>query len=133
MAITEFNGADQTLKELEKLKTASPDTFANALFQEAQIELKEVKINTPVKTGALRGSEKLIGPFRKGRRIWVVVEAGGPAASYAFVVHEDLEAFHAQGRAKFIEFTLRASAPHLGDRIAKRINSQRTFFVGRLA
>lgn len=129
-----FDGANDTLKELEKLQTEAPDAFANALFQEAQIELKEIKIVTPVKTGALRGSEELIGPFRKGKRIFVIVQAGGPTATYAFEVHEDLEAFHPRGgQAKYIEGPLRESLSSLGNRIAARINRQRTFFVGRLA
>lgn len=122
------------IKDLEALIVQTPDTFARALFQEGQIELKEVKINTPVKDGPLRASEKIIGPFRKAKRVWIIIQAGGPSATYAWEVHEDLEAFHPRGgRAKYIEFTLRASMPFLPDRIAARINSQRTFFVGRVA
>ncbi len=51
----------------------------------------------------------------------VVVEAGGPSAPYGFFVHEDLEAFHSQGEAKFISGPLRESSRFMADRIAKRI------------
>jgi len=92
------------------------------LYQEAQIEVKEIKQRTPVDTGALRASITLEGPVRNGRRIYVTVVAGGPSVPYAFVVHEDLEAFHKYGEAKYIERPLRESAPYLADRIAARID-----------
>ncbi len=116
-----FTGANLALAQLKKLQVFSPDEFGNALFQEAKIEEREIKERTPVKTGALRGSIKLSGPHRRGRRIWVVVEAGGPSAPYGFFVHEDLEAFHSQGEAKFISGPLRESSRFMADRIAKRI------------
>lgn len=116
-----FKGADNALRDLKKLKLFAPNEFATALYQEAQIELKEIKKRTPVDTGALRASEGITEPQREGRRIWVEVYAGGPAAPYAFHVHYDLEAFHDNGEALFIERTLNESAPHLADRIAKRI------------
>jgi hypothetical protein len=120
-----FNGADNALRDIRKLKLFAPDEFARALYQEALIELKEIKLRTPVDTGALRASEQVTEPQRDGRRIWVTVIAGGPTVTYAFVVHEDLEAFHRVGEAKFIERPLAESAPYLGDRIAKRIDLNR--------
>jgi hypothetical protein len=92
------------------------------LYQEGQIEVKEIKQRTPVDTGALRASITLEGPTRDGRRIYVTVTAGGPSVPYAFIVHEDLEAFHRVGEAKYIERPLDESAPYMADRIAKRID-----------
>lgn len=120
-----FNGANNTLRDIKKLKLFAPDEFARALYQEGQIEVKEIKRRTPVDTGALRASISLTQPIRQGRRIWVEVEAGGASAPYAFIVHEDLEAFHGNGEAKFIERPLAESAPYLAERIAKRIDLNR--------
>lgn len=117
-----FTGANAALADLKKLRLFAPDAFAAALYQEAQIELTEIKKRTPVDTGALRASEVLHDPVRDGRRIYVTITAGGPSAPYAFVVHEDLEAFHKTGQAKYIESVLEESASYLGDRIAKRID-----------
>lgn len=122
-----FNGCAAALRDIKKLQLFAPDEFARALYQEAQIELKEIKRVTPVDTGALRASEGITEPQRQGRRIWVEVYAGGPSAPYAFYVHEDLEANHDPpefhgGEAKFIERPLTESAPYLPDRIAKRID-----------
>lgn len=117
-----FNGADRAKADIKRLRLVAPNEFAKALYQEAQIELKEVKRLTPVDTGALRASEHVEGPFREGRRIWVYIVAGGPSAPYAFIVHEDTEAFHKNGQAKYIEQPLAESAPYMPDRIAKRID-----------
>lgn len=117
-----FNGCAAAQRDIKKLQLFSPDEFGRALYQEAQIEVKEIKIRTPVDTGALRASITLEGPTRQGRRIFVAVVAGGPSVPYAFSVHEDLEAFHKYGEAKFIERPLAESAPHMSARIAARID-----------
>lgn len=122
MGFSIFKGADAAIRDIKKLKLFAPDEFARALYQEAQIEVKEIKQRTPVDTGALRASITLEGPVRDGRRIYVTVVAGGPTVPYAFYVHEDLEAFHPHGEAKFIERPIRESAPYMADRIAKRID-----------
>ncbi len=122
MPASVFNGADNALRDLKKLQLFAPDEFARALYQEGQIELKEIKIRTPVDTGALRASEGITQPIRSGRRIYVEVYAGGPSAPYAFFVHYDLEAFHKYGEALFIERPLAESAPYMAERIAKRID-----------
>lgn len=121
-AATIFRGADKAIADLKRLRIVYPNAFQQALYQEAQIELTEIKKLTPVDTGALRASERIDGPHRDGRRVWVFIVAGGPAVDYAFKVHEDLEAFHKTGQAKYIEQPLAESAPHMPARIAKRIN-----------
>jgi len=113
-----FAGANNALRDLKKLKLFAPDEFARALYQEALVELKEIKAVTPFKTGALRASIAITEPQREGRRIFVVVSA---SMDYAFYVHEDLEAYHPHGQAKYIEQPLTESAPHMADRIAARI------------
>lgn len=118
---SQFHGADGALRDVRKLMKFAPDEFARALYQEAQIEVKEIKQRTPVDTGALRASITLEGPVRDGRRIYVTIVAGGPSVQYAFIVHEDLEAFHRVGEAKYVERPLAESALFLPIRIAKRI------------
>jgi hypothetical protein len=57
--------------------------------------------------------------------IYALIVAGGPAAPYAIYVHEDLEAIHPVGQAKFIESVLLESRPFMAARIAKRIDLNR--------
>lgn len=117
-----FRGADKMMANLKKLQAFAPNEFARALYQEAQIEGTEIKRRTPVDTGALRASIVVAEPKRDGRHISVTISAGGPSVEYALYVHEDLEAFHAEGEAKYIERPLRESAPKMAARIAKRID-----------
>ena len=99
-----------------------PDRVGNALYMEMKIELQEVIKRTPKDTGDLRSTEKLIGPAKEGNSIVVLIVAGGPDAPYAMIVHEDLEAFHAVGQAKYIESVLMESRSFMGARVARRLN-----------
>ncbi len=132
MATGQDIGAE-TLAELKVIQKQAPDVFAAALFQEGQVERLEVIESTPRKFGALRASIILRGPFRKGIRIWVIMQAGGPTTTYAAIVHFDLEAFHEVGDALYIQNPLKKAIPFLPKRIAARINSTRTFAVGKVA
>lgn len=96
------------------------DAVAKAMRIETEIDATECKQRTPVDTGALRSSIHVVGPSEDGDRLVTAIVAGGPSAPYAIKVHEDLEAFHKVGEAKFIESVVRESAPFIRDRITKR-------------
>lgn len=117
-----FTGADEVLKKLRKIKAFGPGEFARAQMQETEIEATACKRETPVLTGALRGTIHAEGPVREGRKVTTAIVAGGPSAPYAREVHEDLDAIHENGSAKFIERPLAESAAHMAERIAKRID-----------
>ena len=105
-----------------------PDEVIRALFFETELETKEVKRRTPVDKGPLRGSVHQEGPTRTGtnyRTIGTAIVAGGPAAPYAVYVHENLDAFHPVGQAKFIESVILEVRPYMAARIAKRIELNR--------
>lgn len=117
--------AQQIAARLQRLADRMPNEVARALYQEMEIEATESKRRTPVDTGALRSSIHVDEPIVKGRDISVSMVAGGPAAPYAVQVHEDLDAYHPVGQAKFIESTLNEARPFLAQRIAKRIELSR--------
>lgn len=102
-----------------------PDRFAEAMGVEGEIEVTEIKRRTPVDRGPLRASVHGEGPFREGRRIWYKIVAGGPSAPYAIFVHEDLEAFHPVGQAKFIESVVLESRAYFLQRVARRAELRR--------
>lgn len=123
-----LKGANRLRAKFERIKKQFPDEVERALYQEAQVELTEVKRRTPVDTGELRASEHVVGPLRRGllgRKILVMIVAGGPAAPYAVYVHEDLDAFHPVGQAKYIESVILESRPYMAARVAKRIDLNR--------
>ena len=111
----------EVLGNIKKLDHTIPLVAAAALYQEALVEQKKSMKRTPVDTGALRDSHQTSLPRRKGQNLEVTIKVGGPAAGYAVIVHEDMEAKHEVGEAKFLENTIKESAPSLLARIAKRM------------
>ena len=91
-----------------------------AMVSEMRIELREVNKRTPKDRGYLEESNRIEGPERSGRSIRVYIRSGDERAWYALYVHEDLEAFHAIGQAKYLESVLFESAPYIMARIAAR-------------
>lgn len=113
-----MRGADQMIAKIRKIADKFPDRVGAALYREAQIEMTEAKRRTPVDTGRLRASGQVGEPERSGRRLSVELSFG---TDYAVYVHENLEAFHKVGQAKFLESVLNESAPYLGARLAARV------------
>jgi Bacteriophage HK97-gp10, putative tail-component len=114
------------LKKMTDLQQGFKFEAGRALYMEGQIEMTEAKKRTPVDTGTLQASGTVSLPETgKGDAVKVRLYFGGAAKAYALYVHEDLEAFHKQGQAKFLESVLNESAPYMKARIAKRINLNR--------
>lgn len=113
-----IRGLDQVNAALTRLADVNERAAIQALREEAEIEMTEAKKRTPVDTGALRGSGHLI---QEHNGLTVHLNFGGPAADYAVFVHENLEAFHPSGQAKFLESVLMESAPHFPGRVARRM------------
>jgi len=99
-----------------------PDIVGAALMAETEVETTEVIKRTPIDKGPLRSTVKAEGPFREGRRIYSQISAGGgPAADYAIIQHEDLELWHDEGEAKFVESVILESRAYIAARVARRI------------
>ena len=118
-------GQTAVVQNLLNLAKAVPGEVGRALYEEAQIEMTEAKKRTPVLTGTLKGSGIVNKPVVSGREISVQLQFGGPAAGYAIHVHENLEAFHKNGQAKFLESTLLESAQHMAGRVGRRVDLNR--------
>lgn len=116
------SGVAEMAAKIRSISTRFPDEVAKALYQEAQIEMTESKRRVPVDTGTLRASGHVQEPVRSGKSVSVMLAYGGAAEQYAVIVHEDLEAHHAHGQAKYLESVLRESAPYMRKRVAARIN-----------
>lgn len=116
-------------QKLLRFKRLFPDELARALALETLVEVKEVKRRTPVDKGPLRASVHMLGPLRRGGgdrlSVYCLIVAGGPSAPYAIYVHEDLEAIHPVGQAKFIESVILESRPFMAARVARRIELRR--------
>lgn len=114
-----LKGLKDIQRTIKAIADAFPDKAAAALYQEAQIEMTESKRRCPVKTGALRASGRVAEPERgPGNSLSVTLSYG---TEYAIFVHENLEAFHPVGQAKFLESVINESRPFMAARVAKRI------------
>ena len=126
--LAKLKGIDKLRKRVEKIRRKLPYEVGPALYQEALIEQKESMRRTPVDTDALRASHETSQPKIfgiTGGSVEVTISVGGASAPYALIVHEDPTAFHPVGQYKFLESTLRESAPHMLKRIGRRIHLNR--------
>jgi hypothetical protein len=122
-----FRNFTRVKQQIEQIPKGYVREVAKAGLVEMGIELKEVQRRTPVLTGKLRDSEHLEGPTFEGARelrIRIIIVCGGPDIPYAWHVHEDLEAFHRVGQAKFLESVLRESSQYISARIARRVDAR---------
>lgn len=119
---------DTISANLRLIAAKFPDRVAAAIYQEAQIEVTEMKRRCPVDItedaphpGNLRASIHAEEPERRGRNISVTV-ATGQQAPYAIYVHENPDAIHPVGEWKFMESVLNESRSSMGARIAARVD-----------
>jgi hypothetical protein len=92
-----------------------------AVYEFGQVEMKEMKRRVPVDTGTLKDSGFVEKPVRDGMNVRLTLGFGGAAEAYAIYVHEDLEAVHRVGEAKFVESVLNESTPYFAVRVAQSL------------
>lgn len=91
------------------------------LFQEGEGVMAQSKELVPVDKGVLRSSGHVQLPKRIGNQVVVTMGYGGPAAGYAVKVHEDLQAFHKVGGAKYLSLPFNQAMRGLARRLATRL------------
>jgi hypothetical protein len=120
-----LQGAPELIDALRRVAINAPRELARALFQEAEGVMAEAKRRTPVDTGALRSSGTVSAPTADAGSFQVQLSFGGPSAPYGLYVHEDLEAHHPVGQAKFLESAALEAAPTLLDHVGRRVDLTR--------
>lgn len=119
-------GSGDLRKNLGKLIREMPKEVARAAFEEWRIEKFESMKITPWKTKALMHSHRVLTPEISRGKIYSGLSVGNDLTEdYAIPVHEDLDMHHPHGEAKFLEKTVRASAPFMAQRIATRVDLKR--------
>lgn len=137
-----IRGGTVIRRELERLLDAYPEAMGAAIYQEGLAIEADAKARTPVDTGRLRASA-FVTPPKRGEITQVMVrypDSGpgessilsviatgdrrrvsvqvGYATDYAPYVHENLEAHHAVGEAKFLENAVNARTAGFAERVA---------------
>jgi hypothetical protein len=123
-------GSRRTVTQiLEKYGARASVALGTQLYKEGLGIMASSQGLVPVDTTALRSSGYVTEPERKGDMIEVLIGYGGPAAkinektgestdSYALYVHENLEAFHPVGTAKYLEMPFDQAKVGMGRRVA---------------
>lgn len=117
-----LKGTSSIQRQMARVHDKFPQKVERALRQQAEVELTESKRRVPVDTGTLRASGQVVGPEREGRKFYVEITYGGQAEDYAVIVHEDLDAFHKVGQAKYLESVLNESSRFMAERLAGDID-----------
>lgn len=121
-SINGIKGAKQVSRALQDYADRFPRRAADALYDQMhEVVEPEVYEATPEDTGDLRDTIRTASPVQNGSVISCAIEAGGPEAPYALIVHEDLDAFHPIGEAKYIERPLQRASRTFLRELAARI------------
>ena len=126
----QVEGTAAVKRALELLATDALPALAAAVYQEGEGVMTDAKLLTPVDTGNLRASGHVSLPTVHVSEATVTLGFGGPAGSgnhggqsnaesvgYAVYVHENMEAHHPVGQAKFLEGALKARTSGMAGRI----------------
>ena len=121
-----FRGQQLVQQRLNELAARGQLSMSVALREVAEEEMTEAKERTPVKWGNLKRSGHVVerGGVFGGDQLEVGLRFGNSAVQYAAPVHENLDAFHPVGQAKFLESTLAESAPFIAQRVANKMRRQ---------
>lgn len=119
--------AQKVLAALQALGPKAGKAIASALYKEGNRIMGVSKEEVPVEFGNLKASGTVLLPRREGDATIVEMGYGGSAGSqgadvgYAIYVHEDMNARHPVGKAKYLEDPMKAAESGFADRIAKDI------------
>lgn len=118
----EVRGLVQMEQALRRIQNQFKDEIPRALREEGERIMTISKQEfVPVDTGNLRASGTVSDARRVGRDVVVDLFFGGPAAPYALEVHENVDAGHRVGSAKYLEIPLNAAIPGMLNRISRRL------------
>ena len=99
-----------------------PTEAARSVYEFAETRVMAVaKERTPVDYGTLKASGLVEPPVIAPGNISVTLGFGGGAAHYAIYVHEDLDAHHEVGQAKFLESAMNEAAADFIDEVSSNI------------
>ena len=94
-------GLDEVLDAIDEIARTWRGNAQRAAGHVMEDMMREMKEDTPVDEGILRGTEHVVGPDWHGDTLEGAWVAGGPSAVYAIVQHEDLSLSHTGTKTKY--------------------------------
>ena len=122
----EIINIEKLINLLRKGGAGAQQALFQSLYAEAQIAFAESQEEVPVDKGHLRNSGQAHGikVNRFGDTLEITLGYGGVAASYALVVHEDLNARRNGGKkAKYLEDPIKRRSNGLGTRLLRSVEN----------
>ena len=119
-----FPDLERIQKALAESGQAGAKVAAMALRSEAQDAFAASQDEVPVDTGALKASGRVrpeTGVFTRAGEVYVELTYGGTATEYSIYVHENLEANHPHGKAKYLEDPMTRQVNGISGRIADKV------------
>lgn len=113
-----INGLTEVEANINKIIKENWKDAKKGLLAEANIILNQSVKQTPVEFGVLRGSGTVEETKDDKDEYEVTI---GFNTDYAAAVHENLNAYHSKGKAKYLEDPLMARVDDIPKNIAKRI------------
>lgn len=117
MGVKLFGALEMRVK-MKDLSKRAQQSVVDGVEEFERVEMKEMQRRVPKDTGELHDSGYIDKPEIQGNNI---VGGMGFTAEHAIFVHEDLEAIHPNGEAKFMESVLNESEPHFGERVGEHV------------
>ena len=127
-------GDKAVIANLKKLAQECPESVARAMYTNAEFLMTESKKEVPVDTGTARSSGFVDEPKITSSSISVTLGYGGPAskvnpkggtaADYIEILHEDTQAHHTTGKAKFLEDPVRRNAKTFFNDVLKSVRDE---------
>lgn len=125
-------GLSELLQALSRIRAELPNKLAGAVYMEAEEIMTESKKQIPVDTAAAKNSGYVNEPEISGGDIKLEFGYGGtatkinrhtgePTTTYLVPLHENLQARHTTGKAKFLEDPVKAAESGMLLRIARRL------------
>lgn len=116
-------GLDRLVAALTRAQTLGVAALTKAMVDEMDKVMELSKLQCPVDTGTLRASGAVQPPVKTGNQVTVTAGYGGAAQGYAIFVHEDLNAHHDVGNAKFLEAPFLERQPQIPRNLAVRVEA----------
>lgn len=115
-------GVDDLVRKLKKHPDIAMHEIISHMNKEAEGIMTDSKENyVPVDLGTLKSSGHVKLPVVKKSTVVVEMGYGGAASKYALRVHEDLNAKHTVGQAKYLEIPFKKAVSGIITRLRVRL------------
>lgn len=112
-----FFGGREMRANMDRLAKKSPKAMERALKKFGEIEMTEMKRRIPVDTGTARDSGFVGKPEWQANTVTIELGFGGAAEDYIIPLHENIDVYHPNGEAKWMEKVLSESEPFFAERV----------------